>query len=265
MNESQGICTPCYADNYSANFEPALTEENLPHYSDSTKQMNAQVVKSLSRPNRPDRPWGDNDGPTQKGLIFFTKAENPGGGMIKYIFEFWDDGKPRYRTTPFVEPGKVVKESNVWWHCGKGLVRVRAEDDNGSSSDWSDIKEVKIWTIPQIPAKPNGRNVVYINDLNYYKTTSKDRCGNLIKYTFDWGDGSKYTTTYFESDVWASASHRWSRPGNYHVTAVAINTQNKKSESSYDLTVTVKPKPKKLFREYWSLLDASGYSYATIG
>jgi len=253
MNGSQGICIPCSENNHSANLEPAQAEEILLHYSNGTEQMNAQDVQSLSRPNKPVRPWGDNDGPIQKGLIFFTKSENPGGGMIRYTFEFWDDGKPVYRTTPFVEPGITVKESNVWRHCGKGLVRVRAEDEDGSFSDWSDIKEVKIWTIPQIAAKPNGPNVVYVNDLNYYKTVSNDRCGNLIKYTFDWGGNGKYTTPYFESDVWASASHRWSRPGNYHVTAVAINAQGKQSGSSYDLTVTVRPR--KSFLQDWPLLD----------
>jgi hypothetical protein len=264
MNESQGICTLCSAGNSSASFEPALTEEILPHYSSGAEQMNAQDVQSLSRPNRPDRPWGDNDGPTQRGLIFYTKAENPGGGRIKYIFEFWDDGKPHYSTTAFVEPGKVVQASNVWWHCGKGLVRVRAEDKNGLSSDWSDIKEVNIWTIPRNPDTPKGPNVVYVNVWHDYKTTSEDRCGNLIKYTFDWGDGSKYTPQgYYKSGVWASAPHEWSRPGIYRVTAVAINTQGKQSGSSCALTVTVKPR-KSLLQD-WPLLDASGYGYATIG
>jgi hypothetical protein len=253
MNESQAICIPCSGDNHSANLEPAQAEEILLHHSNSTEIMNAQNVQSLSRPDRPMRPWGDNDGLLRSGLVFYTKAENPGGGRIRYIFEFWDDNEPHNSTTAYVEPGTVVRASNVWRHCGIGLVRVRAEDKNGLSSDWSDIKKVNIWTKPMNPAKPKGPNVVYVNDLNYYKTTSNDICGNLIKYTFDWYDGSKYTTPYFESDVWASAPHRWSRPGNYHVTAVAINAQGKQSGSSYDLTVTVRPR--KSFLQDWPLLD----------
>ena len=265
MNESQGTCIPCSADNYSANFGPALTEEIIPHHSNSANRMNAPDMHSISSPNRPDRPWGANDGLLRSGLVFYTKAENPGGDRIRYIFEFWDNNEPHTSTTAFVEPGTVVQASNVWRHCGIGLVRARAEDKNGSSSDWSDIKKVNIWTRPTNPARPIGPNVVYVNYFHDYKTVSNDICGNLIKYTFDWHDGSKYTTPYFESGVWASAPHEWSKPGVYHVTAVAINTQSKQSGSSYDLTVTVKPRPRKSLLQDWPLLDAFGYSYATIG
>jgi hypothetical protein len=263
MNESQGICIPCSADNSSTNFGPAITNEILQRYSNSTEQMNAQNAQSLSRPNRPDMPWGDNNGLLRRGLVFYTKAENPGGGRIRYIFEFWDDNEPHTSTTVFVEPGTVVRETNVWRHCGIGLVRVRAEDKNGLSSDWSDIKKVTIWTIPWNPDRVKGRNVVYVNTPSNYETTSTDICGNLIKYTFYWGDGSSYTTLgYYKSGVWVNVPHQWSMPGVYRVTAVATNTQGKQSGSSYDMTVTVKPR-KSLLQD-WPLLDASGYSYATM-
>ena len=188
MNESQGICIPCSADNYSANFGPALTEEILPHHSNSANRMNAQNVQSLSRPNRPDRPEGPDDGQVNTKLTFSTMAKNPSGGWIKYIFEFWDHGQPTYHQTGFVQPGKTVTDSYIWSHCGNGLVRVRVEDKSGSSSEWSDIKKILIWTIPSTPCKPIGPTNVVVGHHFNYQTRSFDSCGNLIKYPLVGGE-----------------------------------------------------------------------------
>ena len=134
---------------------------------------------------------------------------------------------------------------------------------SGSSSDWSDIKKIKIWTIPSTPYRPIGPTNVVVGHHFNYQTRSFDSCGNPIKYR--WWVESGYTVEspyYWKSGAWANEDLIFPRQGIYYIKVAAINTQGKMSDWSDPLRVTAKWG---LLRKNWPLLDAFGYSYSTIG
>lgn len=63
------------------------------------------------------------------------------GDLVKFIFD-WGDGTTS--ETDFVSSGKFVSLSHSWSREGVYLVRVRAEDGLGASSNWSETLEVTI-------------------------------------------------------------------------------------------------------------------------
>ncbi len=63
------------------------------------------------------------------------------GDLVKFIFD-WGDGTTS--ETDFVNSGQYVSLSHSWSREGVYLVRVRAEDGNGTSSNWSEPLEVTI-------------------------------------------------------------------------------------------------------------------------
>jgi hypothetical protein len=71
-----------------------------------------------------------------------------------------------------------------------------------------------------------------------YSTASTDPDGNLVRFTFDFGDGSQVSTSYVTSGASQSVSHSWPA-GSYCVKALATDTQNTASSWSECLTVQV--------------------------
>jgi hypothetical protein len=63
------------------------------------------------------------------------------GELVKFIFD-WGDGTTS--ETDFVSSGEFVSLSHSWSREGVYLVRVRAEDGLGASSNWSEPLEVTI-------------------------------------------------------------------------------------------------------------------------
>lgn len=237
-NESEEISMPCFMDSTSTSLETSIDEE-LPPYFDGSIPVNSQDSRALSAPRKPSV-RGPSDSLIRQGVIFYANTLNQGGGRIQYIFEFWDDGQPSYKRTGFVAPDREVEMSNVWRHCGKGLVRVRAVDEGGSSSEWSEVKDIMIWTVPSTPERPSGpRNVKKGVQYNYC-ARSTDSCGNLIKYEFDFGKGGRDQLYYWRSGACASESWIWNSPGSYNVKVRATNLQGKSSAWSPSLTVTVR-------------------------
>jgi hypothetical protein len=68
---------------------------------------------------------------------------------------------------------------------------------------------------------------------------ARDPDGDRVKYTFDWGDGTRSVTTYFLSGKDASVSHNWRKAGTYQVRAMTTDSKGASSEWSGALDVTV--------------------------
>jgi hypothetical protein len=89
------------------------------------------------------------------------------------------------------------------------------------------------------PNAPSGPGLGYANASYSYSTNATDPNGNQVKYTFDWGDGTKKSTTKLvNSGTKANASHKWSKAGTYKV--MAYTTDNKGASSVWSSTLDVK-------------------------
>ena len=92
---------------------------------------------------------------------------------------------------------------------------------------------------PNIPSQPAGQSSGFTGTSYAYSTSSIDPNSDQIKYTFDWGDGSQDTTTFFNSGLSASSNHSWTNPGTYNVKAMAIDKGGLTSTWSTSFTVTI--------------------------
>jgi len=199
------------------------------------------TYSSSNNPLRPLTPQGPSEGEVNKILYFKTKAGNPNGGYIKYVFEWWENGKRSSESTGYVPPDEWVTKSNSWHSCGNNnLVRVKAVDrKTGEESEWSSLKYIKIFSIPQIPDVRVPCSVCSSKSVQISAQTI-DYCNNNVRYQYDYGDRRTVTTSLLKSGQrdWQWVS--WNKVGTYLVKARAQNSQGVWSDWSMPIRVVVK-------------------------
>ena len=98
-------------------------------------------------PNVPNCPSGQNSGYIRTSYSYSTSAEDPDGDGIKYTFD-WGDFTTS--ATEFVDSGETASLSHDWAKPGDYRIRVKATDDKGASSRWSELLIARI--LAPIPA-----------------------------------------------------------------------------------------------------------------
>lgn len=195
-------------------------------------------VKYTVRPNTPSSPHcpvysgyaGDN-------LRYSTRATHPDREDIKYTF-FWGDGTTT--ETGFASSGEIGAASHRWITAGDYNVYAKATDRSGRVSDWSAATKAVIRNaVPSKPATPSVTLLVFRNVNKRVYTYSIDPKRSPIRYTFDWGDGTRTTTGYFASHTGAHADHVWRKTGTYPVKVFATNSKGATSQWSNIKYVTV--------------------------
>jgi len=73
---------------------------------------------------------------------------------------------------------------------------------------------------PNAPSKPSGSAKGYAGAAYRYTTSAIDPDKDQVKYTFDWGDGTKTDTNLVNSGTKSRATHAWSTAGTYQVKAM---------------------------------------------
>lgn len=92
---------------------------------------------------------------------------------------------------------------------------------------------------PGVPSIPSGSSSGYVGASYIYSTSAADSNGYEVKYTFDWGDGTNFTTNLVDSGTSTSARHAWSSVGTYRVKAMATDINGASSGWSSPLTATI--------------------------
>lgn len=81
-------------------------------------------------PSKPKTPWGLSSGKPGRKYTFTTSSNDPDGDMVYYMWD-WGDGN-------FSEWLSTNKASYTWKKEAKFNIRVKAKDNYGVESDWSD-------------------------------------------------------------------------------------------------------------------------------
>jgi hypothetical protein len=91
------------------------------------------------------------------------------------------------------------------------------------------------------PSTPSvgGPSSGYVSQSYQFSAVSTDANGDNIRYTFDWGDGTDYTTGWYSSGSTAYASHTWTSAAQYSVTVTAQDSTGLSSGSSSPHSMTV--------------------------
>jgi hypothetical protein len=87
-------------------------------------------------PSKPDIPDGPSSGKPGIEHTYSTSTSDPDGDPVYYWFD-WDDGTNSGWLGPF-NSGQVISDSHTWNRPGSYEVKVKAKDDSGAQSEWSD-------------------------------------------------------------------------------------------------------------------------------
>ncbi|MEO0115141.1 MAG: PQQ-binding-like beta-propeller repeat protein [candidate division WOR-3 bacterium] len=152
--------------------------------------------KKNKAPETPDKP----DGPNLVGKgapnEYKTKAHDPNGDDIRYIFDWGDNNTD---TTDYYPSDSIAKKTHAWADTGTYVVKVRAQDEkNALSKEWSPPCTVRV--VPNAPPRkptiigpPFGQpNIRYT-----FKTIVTDPESDSVAVKFFWGDGRTPTWTRF--------------------------------------------------------------------
>lgn len=86
-------------------------------------------------PLKPYRPNGPTVGNTWATYTYTAYTTDPDGDKVRYCFD-WGDGSTTW--TPFYNSGETASASHSWSYQGGYSIRVKAEDEHGVQSSWSD-------------------------------------------------------------------------------------------------------------------------------
>jgi hypothetical protein len=101
-----------------------------------------------SPPDTPDRPSGSVTGCFNVPYSYSTRALDPDGDQVKYIFN-WGDGTTS--ETSYVDSGTSTGLTHSWEGPGTYFIKARAVDAEGETSGWSDEARILIYR----PIKPS--------------------------------------------------------------------------------------------------------------
>lgn len=88
-------------------------------------------------PSKPSRPSGPTSGKVGNSYKYSTVAHDSDGNKVKYGWD-WDGDKKVDEWTNFYDSGKTIETSHSWDEKGEYEIRVKAKDEHGVESEWSD-------------------------------------------------------------------------------------------------------------------------------
>jgi len=92
---------------------------------------------------------------------------------------------------------------------------------------------------PNTPSRPSGPISMDVSETGSYSTGTTDPDGDIIRYIYNWGDGTKTNTEFHDSGDPVTELKKWARKGNYNVTVKARDKYGKESDWSDTLNVNI--------------------------
>ena len=115
-------------------------------YSDNTRYADATAVARIvpgEQPTQPQGPVGDTKGKIGETLVFKTSSFDPDGHKIKYGWD-WDGNYKVDEWTKFYNSDEQMEINHIWKNKGGYTVRVKAKDEKGFESFWSNPLSITI-------------------------------------------------------------------------------------------------------------------------
>lgn len=93
------------------------------------------VTVTNNAPEKPQRPQGPARGSYRETHTYTTSTTDPDGHSISYLFD-WDDGSTTW--SEYYDSGQTASVSHKWSETGNYQIKVKAQDEYGEQSEWSD-------------------------------------------------------------------------------------------------------------------------------
>jgi len=182
-------------------------------------------------PNIPKRPAGSVYVEKNTDHNYYVTTNDVDGDNISYMFD-WGDGTISGWIEPY-ESNEIISAAHSWTEEDIYYIKVKAKDENGLESDWSD--SLKVSTIPNrppnTPKRPYRGFLAAGMGLYRFKTTDPDN--DVIYYNISWGDGnfSDWIGAY-DSNEELVINHSWSKSGFYKIRVKARDKRGSGSDWS---------------------------------
>ena len=124
-----------HAEDYSGR------KENHP-YIGEPMAYNFTMLNTNSPPDKPEKPSGSTEGLPDVEYIFNTSTVDPDNDQVYYQWR-WGDSNTSNWEGPY-ESGETANASHTWSQRGTYLIKVKAKDQFGFESDWSDASSIII-------------------------------------------------------------------------------------------------------------------------
>ncbi len=103
--------------------------------SDWSESLTVMVINN--DPNKPSIPDGPTSGKIKNSYTYSTSATDLDGHRVKYGFD-WDGDDQVDDWTSLVNSGESASKSHTWTTQGNYEIKVKAQDEYGAESEWSD-------------------------------------------------------------------------------------------------------------------------------
>ena len=160
--------------------------------------------------------------------VYTFITEDPEGDDI-WLNVDWDDGNVEEGIGPY-ESGEAVVLSHTWDTDDKYDIRAQSKDiwHQSHSSKYT----VKIGNQPPESPTIDGPKHGDTQQQLTYTFVASDEENENVKYIIDWDDGTTDETNYVPSNTSVQISHSWNKIDDYNITARALDTHGKPSDSS---------------------------------
>ncbi len=187
------------------------------------------ATQANSPPNIP-RLSGPTSGYTSTLYRYSTSTEDPEGDDMRHTFD-WGDGTTS--ETEFVKSGERIVQSHAWNEPGEYRIRVRATDDHGASSRWSNTLVMSTRSSERQPPtaiiSATPTEIIEGESVSFSAEASRDTDGELVSYDWDFGDGDTSTGLKLE--------HAYTHSGHYTASLTVTDNDNLFATDTADITV----------------------------
>lgn len=169
------------------------------------------------------------DGIAGESILFDGSASKDGdGNIVSWDWDF-DDG-----TTG---TGETV--SHTFSEPGFYQVSLTVTDDDGATNTTTVQSDIGRASIP--PSKPELKlppdMPLELNTTYSFHVVSTDEDNDDIKYEFDWGDGTTFTSDFVSNNTKKIVNHSWPNAGRYIVSVTAIDKSNSSSQTTTEIVL----------------------------
>jgi len=150
-----------------------------------------QLTEVQFPPSKPKKPKGQIIGDTNTPYNYSTVSIDPEGGKISYGWD-WNGNRIIDEWTDPVDSNTTMNTSHSWPVEGTYAIRLKAKDDHGLLSDWSNRIHVMMCdeNIPdQIQTQQNRGHGLNDNWVAMSFVPSADTLSKMSLFCSSWGDG----------------------------------------------------------------------------
>jgi len=193
-------------------------------------------------PNTPSSPSPANHatGVDNDANLIWTGGDPDAGDTVTYDVYFGTSSTPpkvvSNASSTSYDPGTMSYDTKYYWK----IVAWDNHDASAVGSIWDFTTEGAPNNPPNTPSEPTGPQYIGADLIAEYTTSATDPDGNHVYCWFDWGDNNvSGWIGPFESGGTCTASHSWSKPGNYSIKVKARDIYDAESGWSPSITVTI--------------------------